>query len=310
VPVFFAPFATKAVPPGSVSFAYTGNVQTFTVPRGIYQISALIHGAQGGSAYYDDVSYYSQDAAPSKASTTYAGGLGAMLSVTLKVTPGQIFYVTVGGQGAGNNQGQTAGAGGYNGGAGSLQVPSFGTWASLSNGAGGGGMSDLRLGGDGLANLVAAAAGGGGAGAINWASSGATAVGGGNGGNGGHTQGYAGANSVTASTYMTANDGTPAPGGGAVLSPAAGGVPGGSYPYTHGGGIGYQAPVAGIEGYGGRGDNYGGGGGGGGYYGGAGGMFGAGGGGGCSYVEAGVTLVSSTDGERAGNGLIVISWSY
>jgi len=105
------------------------------VPPCVTQINVTAAGAKGGGA---------------------VGGNGAVISATLTVTPGQTLNIYVGGMGScGNN------SGGWNGGAtGFASNP-----ANVSyNSCGGGGASDIRIGGNALANRVMVAGGGGGKG--------------------------------------------------------------------------------------------------------------------------------------------------
>ncbi|MCF8220151.1 MAG: hypothetical protein K9I97_01585, partial [Cryomorphaceae bacterium] len=239
---------------GSQTFNYTGAVQTFTAPAaGTYTLD--VYGARGGNV----TSYYPTN-----------GGLGGRSQGTITLTAGQVVYVYVGGQGAdrlGNHPygGCTFTAGGWNGG---------GANRSAGNGTPGGGASDLRVGGQGLANRVIVAGGGGGCGWTYAA-----------GGSGGGLTGGAGTNHGS---------------GGATQ--AAGGAVGGSS-----GGCGQTAGTLGVGGDG-SGSSAGGGGGGGGYYGGGGGGYNQGGGGGSSYI-GGVTNGTTTAGVRNGDGQVIISWS-
>ncbi len=122
----YSDFTTVEVvgaPSGSVTFNYTGSEQTWTVPSGVASIDIECRGAQGGSSM---------------------GGEGGISTGTLAVTPGEILYVYVGGQGSHP-------AGGWNGG---------------GNGSywyGGGGASDVRQGGNTYSDRVIVAGGGGGA---------------------------------------------------------------------------------------------------------------------------------------------------
>jgi len=78
-----------ATTPTSVTFSYTGVEQSFTVPPGVSSISVVATGGGGGSGY-----------------STPAGGaggaaaLGAQVTATLSVAPGETLYVEVGGTGA------------------------------------------------------------------------------------------------------------------------------------------------------------------------------------------------------------------
>jgi hypothetical protein len=78
-----------------VSFAYTGNSQTYTVPAGVTSITVDANGA-GGGVY------------PGGVGTAGAGG---KMIATIPVTPGQILTVVVGGAG-GNSQYNRSGSGG------------------------------------------------------------------------------------------------------------------------------------------------------------------------------------------------------
>lgn len=239
---------------GSQTFNYTGGVQTFTAPAaGTYTLD--VYGARGGNV----TSYYPTN-----------GGLGGRSQGTITLTAGQVVYVYVGEQGAdllGNHPygNCTLTPGGWNGG---------GANRSQGNGTPGGGASDIRIGGQGLANRVIVAGGGGGCGWYYAA-----------GGAGGGLTGGAGTNHGSGGATQAA--------GGAVGSSGASCV-----------------KSAGTLGQGGDGSGYsaGGGGGGGGYYGGGGGGYDQGGGGGSSYI-GGVTNGTTTAGVRNGNGQIVVSWT-
>ena len=119
----------------SQTFNYTGNVQTWTVPPCVTSINVIVAGAKGGGNI---------------------GGNGARISATIAVTPGQILNIYVGGQGScGNN------SGGWNGGGtGFASNPANANY----NSCGGGGASDIRIGGTALGNRVIVAGGGGGKG--------------------------------------------------------------------------------------------------------------------------------------------------
>ncbi|MBA3681564.1 MAG: hypothetical protein H0W73_10430, partial [Bacteroidetes bacterium] len=75
----------------SVSFAFTGAIQTFTVPSNlcVSTVTFVVRGAKGGGG----------------------GGLGAAIQATYAVIPGQVFQIMVGGAGT-----QGAASGGFNGG--------------------------------------------------------------------------------------------------------------------------------------------------------------------------------------------------
>jgi hypothetical protein len=121
----------------TITFPYTGAVQSFTVPSCVSSITVDAKGAQGGGT---------------------SGGLGGRVQCVYTVTPGSVLSIYVGGQGAG--LGSNA-AGGFNGGGNS------GTSGGTYNGSGGGGASDVRVGGTALSNRIIVAGGGGGYNNIN-----------------------------------------------------------------------------------------------------------------------------------------------
>lgn len=207
---------------------------------------------------------------------------GGLTTATIPVTAGATLDVEVGGA-------DTNGSGGYNGGG--AGGTSFGT-----TGPGGGGASDVRVGGTALSNrVVVAGAGGGGV---------CETLPGGCGGAGGGLTGGAGGGGAGGATQTAGGVG-----GGPCGPDAAGGTSG----------------ISGVGGSGGGssiGANLNGGGGGGGWYGGGGGggwglpvnsgpcttepPFG--GGGGSSYAEPSATNVTMTQGGQSGNGYVTIVW--
>lgn len=253
----------------------------FVVPAGITEVQFDVRGA-GGGAYGGGY-----------------GGRGARVIARKTVTPGDNIFLNVGGRGLGPVR-TSGGLGGYNGGGRGGNATGYGG----QPGCGGGGASDVRYGGNGLANRICIAGGGGGAGR-NPSSKSA----GGKGGTAGATA-YAGASSGV-------GRGGPGLGG----SQAAGGAGG-----VHGTGTTTNG-VAGASGNGGRGGDHtqryakAGGGGGGGYFGGGGGsgttvtnpknVTSGGGGGGSSYT-GGMDVTSynvAGGGALAGaNGLIVVTY--
>ncbi len=114
------------------TFDFTGEEQTYTVPENIERITIEAYGAQGGTQY---------------------GGKGAYVSGELKVTPGEVLYIYVGGQGNNEETFSQGSEGGWNGG---------GNGGSGVYGSSGGGASDVRQGGKELADRVIVAGGGGG----------------------------------------------------------------------------------------------------------------------------------------------------
>jgi hypothetical protein len=264
--------AAGAAPPISVTFHHTGAVQTWTVPAGVFRASFDVYGAQGGGNDIFGV-------------PVIAGGKGGRAIAKIRVTPGEVIYIFVGGKG--HDGGTTRGApppehsrGGFNGGGNGGFSPENHNLAS--GGGGGGGASDIRVGGTHVANRVIVAGGGGGSSEKLYVPCGVSHGGGGGGLNGG--------------SGVAADDGCIGGTGGDQLA--------------GGGGCPRCGPSgSGILGFGGRGErpparNPGGGGGGGGYYGGGGGPLGGGGGGGSGFGPRDTTF---TTGQHPGDGLVVVT---
>ena len=232
----------------TVNFAHTGSAQTWTVPVGVTQLTLELRGAQGGGSY-DCSGVRSED-----------GGLGGLAQGNLAVTPGQILNLYLGGQ-APDVGNVTPAPGGFNGGGDGGQY-----------GAGGGGATDVRLGGTALAQRVAVAGGGGG-GNTGCPDHGTGGAGGGD----------TGAVGLSFQGFVPGGGGTQLAGGTAGTSGAAGqlGLGAGSASYHFAGG-------------------------GGGYYGG-GSAYAAGGGGGSSYL-GGLSGGVTSAGVNAGHGSIVITY--
>lgn len=238
------------------TFDYTGGPQTWVVPAGVTQATFSVVGAQGGSA-------------GTAFGVPVPGGFGGRAVATLAVTPGETINIFGKGADFRDDLSCTDRAGGFNGGGD----------AGVNNteiaycGQGGGGASDVRIGGVDLSNRVLVAGGGGGA-ASNLLCAGA-------GDGGGLTGGSANDNSGLGCTQG-------GKGGNQDGSSGSGQLGVGSAGGEGAGGI--QAP---------------GGGGGGGYYGGAGGQGdGYGGGGGSGFGPAGTTF---ENGVNQGNGSIGIA---
>jgi hypothetical protein len=249
-------------PSGTQTFNYTGGQQTWTVPAGVFSVSFDVRGAQGGTNTWND------------------GGKGGKVSGTLAVTPGQTLNIYVGGQpGSGGCCTSIWGPGGWNGGGQGY------AYYSGDQARGGGGASDIRIGGVTLNNRVVVAGGGGGAGGQYC--NGNQDKGGAGGGSG------AAGNGLVCNGYNSCYCGTGA-------TQAAGGN----------NGCGGQTGQFGVGGnaWGGC-CGYPSGGGGGGYYGGGGGYYYGGGGGGSSYVNPSLTSnVTHTQGDQNGNGQVVVSF--
>jgi hypothetical protein len=220
---------TLGVSAQTVVFNYTGAVQTWTVPAGVSSVSVDMIGPRGGTngcgLYY---------------------GKGGRVQCKLSVTPGQVLNIYVGGKGTDYTSCCGFQNGGWNGGG-------YGYY----EGSGGGGATDIRIGGTALANRVIVAGGGGGAGYYYCND---------NGGNGGGTTGGNGTWGGSYNSCYNGSGGTQTGGGTCgCYSSANGSLGQGGNSYT---GYYYQ------------------GGGGGGYYGGAGAYDYGGGGGGSSYTDA------------------------
>jgi hypothetical protein len=258
--------------PDSQTFNFTGAQQTFVVPAGVTSITIAASGAQGGSGY-----------SGGGGSGGGAGANGGTVTATIAVTPGESLAIFVGGQG-GNGGEELPGAAGFNGGA-------QGGAGSYVGGSGGG-ASDVRQGGAALANRVVVAGGGGGGGGSGFATAGGT------GGAGGNATGGSGGSGTGASSGDGASGGTQAAGG-------TGGLDGGGACCAPPGSLGAGGSGGGMT-------MASGGGGGAGYYGGGGGGAGndssGGGGGGSSFATGTATSVSHAQGNRTGNGQVVITW--
>lgn len=118
-----------ADPQATTTFPYVDSdaPQLFTVPSGVMSINVSVTGAQGGSVN----------------GTGIGGGLGAAVTGTLSVTPGEVLCIFVGGS-SGRNGGGSRGTAG--------------------SGGNGGGASDIRRGACGLQDRIVVAGGGGGVG--------------------------------------------------------------------------------------------------------------------------------------------------
>ena len=249
---------------------YTGAAEDWTVPAGNTTIRIVCAGAEG---YTVPHSYQSHSA-----------GKGGQVTCDLAVTPGETLRLRVGGSG---------GSGGWNGGG----LPTV-------TGGAGGGASDIRQGGDTLADRVIVGPGGGGTAGKNALGYSA------DGGDGRTPTGEDGGPGVG---YTT--------GYGRGATSSAGGAGGGLYP----GKPAAQEGTAGTLGQGGTGgrgyrsdnstfDQNGGGGGGGGLYGGGGGsgtpkadlLWSGCGGGGGSGLSTGLNELIE-DGIRTGHGTIIIA---
>lgn len=241
----------------TTTFNCTNASQTYTVPAGFTCVDVIVEGAQGGGPN---------------------GGLGALVTGQLTVTPGQVLQVNVGCRCTGS--GTSFNGGGSGQGATSAGDPSF---------CGGGG-SDIRIAPYGTGNRIVVAGGGGGTG-------------------GGTEDGLGGDGGCATGLVGAAPFGVGGAGGTQLLGGAGG--PAWQAPGNTGfdgsffvGGNGAIDPCN---------NNAPGGGGGGGYYGGGGGgsdcwgtapYGGGGGGGGSSLVPAAGTCIA---GSRSGQGRVRIT---
>lgn len=229
-------------------FSFTGAQQTFTVPAGVTSITVDAYGAQGGSnSPSTNINY------------------GGYVQATLAVIPGSTIYVYVGGQ-------PTGLAGGFNGGG-----------NGETAGKGGGGASDIRIGGTALTDRIVVAGAGGGGGF--WS--------------GLEVHGGLGGGLIGGNGWRVDYASNPGGEGGTQSSSGNGTCASFNNPICAGGfGFGGSPTGCGCEVYGG----------GGGWYGGAGSGNCRGGAGGSSYTDPLATSVTHTQGVRMGNGEVTISW--
>jgi len=207
--------ATQASAATVQRFAFTGAQQFFAVPAGVTSLHAVAIGGRGGTG----------------ATAPAAGGFGGVATADLKVTPGEILLVNVGGNG-GSPTGAPGGAGGYNGGgAGGNSGDPAG-----KGGGGGGGFSEVRDAGSALSSAFIVSAGGGGSGGGPFGGAGGgvfpTGIGGQGGTSGGGVAGGTGGTGATA----TAPGGNGAAGAGGagqsganLVTAGAGGGGGGGF---------------------------------------------------------------------------------
>jgi hypothetical protein len=278
---------TTCPPAGTQTFAFTGTVQTFTVPACKQQVTIQVWGAQGDNATIGGT-----------------GGLGGYATGTLAVTPGQVLQVYVGGRN-GYNGGGTPGPNGSQVSSGPI---------GLDSGGVGGGASDVRTTAALNTRVIVAGGGGGGGHAGVWTG----CQPGGTGGAGGVGGGAAGGNGAS-SACSCANGGgfggqpgtQVAGGAGGTLNPTGCST---SSTVMHGNPGSFGLGGNGSTQFGSSSGPGGGGGGGGGWYGGGAGSngnnttAGGGGGGGSNYI-GGVTNGQSQNGVRSGQGQVIISWN-
>lgn len=228
-----APSASAAVPQ-SVTFPYTGQTQTWTVPDGVTTVQAVVDGAAGGDG-----------ASSLNYSGGYGmGGAGAQVTTTILVTPGEVLTVFVG---QGGSQGQLLTSGG--GGAGGTGVEPGGYGGTpddfFAGGGGGGGSASAIFSG----TTILAVAGGGGGGGGHADIQGGTGGRGGSAGNGadGAGPGYGTGGGAGAASTTSGENGGP---GDRLSYSAGGGGGGGGWPH---GGAGGRGGTYGVGGGGGGG---------------------------------------------------------
>lgn len=259
---------------GSVTYAYTGAMQTFTVPACVSSVTVDAYGAQGGASTGEN------------GGLNFSGGLGARVRGTFAVSGGQVLNILVGGQGANNNCGGAGGGGSFvlrtavmpptaadimliaAGGGGAMHCNYYG-------GTNGGGGQITSNGGSGVASMGGNPV--------------PACVAGGSSGGGGTLNGFGGGGGGFLTNGQSVYD---ASGGGkSLVTGGAGGSTGGGF----GGGGGRYAWCCG------------GGGGGGGYSGGGGSSIdGCAGGGGGSLNNG--TVQTNAAAVRSGNGTVIISY--
>ena len=203
------------------NFAYTGAVQSFTVPSGVDSVFMQVWGAEGG---------YGTD---NSSNSSNRGGKGGYSEGKMAVNAGDVLHVYVGGKGQNSVGAANANlAGGFNGGG-----STGNTSHSGSGGGAGGGASDVRVNSQSLYARAIVAGGGGGWGYPNESTAGV----------GGGLQGTAGIGSTAAQANSTG--GTQVAGG--TCSGTYGGAAGGVGTFGAGGAGGRTGSNAGGAGGGG-----------------------------------------------------------
>ncbi len=202
---------------GSVTFGYTGALQSFAVPTCAKSITVDAYGAEGGKSTGEN------------GGLSFPGGKGERAKGTFTPKAGDVLSILVGGKGTDSKCGSGGGGGSF--------VTSTSSGLLLAAGGGGGGFHCIALGGVNGVNGNVTTSGGGGS-----CTPTRTATVGGSGGSGG-TSYYGGGGGGFASKGTGTNDAKT--GGGAY--PGAGGIVGGGY----GGGGGYYDGCCGGSGGGG-----------------------------------------------------------
>jgi hypothetical protein len=267
--VSLTPTATCVSSTCTVTFVYTGDYYSWTVPVGVSSIAVDAFGAQGGKSNYTG-------------NSTAVPGSGGRVQASLTTTSGETLHIYVGGQGSPASVGSNTSSPGWNGGGKGGQGNGTGYY-----GAGGGGATDIRTTAGNLSTRILVAGGGGGTSCNG-------CVPNDNGGNGGGLIAAEGA--LAANGSVKSGGGTQSAGGTGNTYSGWGASQAGSL----GLGGNAQASDASING---------GGGGGGGYYGGGGGSWVGGGGGSSFTNATRASAITHTSGSRTGNGLMTITYS-
>jgi hypothetical protein len=257
-----------------LTFAYSGDYYSWTVPSGVTSILVDAFGAQGGKS-------------SCTFNTVASGGLGGRVQSRLTTTPGEILHIYVGGQGNSASQSSNTTSPGWNGGGKGGYGNGGGYW-----GSGGGGATDVRTSIGVLSTRLLVAGAGGGAACQNSSTTD-------NGGAGGGLTGGVSAQAASGST--TSFGGTQSAGGAGITWTGWGPSKAGAL------GLGGDAQL--TDSSSNSSQVNGGGGGGAGYYGGGGGSW-VGGGGGSSFTDpVRASNVTHTQGSRTGNGLLTITYA-
>ena len=226
----------------TINFDTTGDYYIWSAPTtGTYTFQ--VWGAQGGTALNAD------------GTVGQTGPLGGYATGNYSLTSGQSVYVYVGGQGSGSISVSAAISGGFNGGGIGYNGDASGRAAS------GGGGSDIRIGGNALANRVIVAGAGGGGRRYTGYGTQSGSYGGGTSGAGGITGGFGDGHSANGrggtqsaggaggSNGGTASPGTSGNGGNGISNNFSYGSSGGGGGYFGGGGAGIGMSPGGGSGY-------------------------------------------------------------
>jgi hypothetical protein len=155
---YSAPVGTNPCPDTTVTFSFTGTIDTWTVPTGVTSVRIEAKGAEGGT----------------DPSSSVVGGLGAIMIGDFNVTPGATLKILVGekparnGGGGGtfvtdnsNNPLIVAGGGGGSGAANDSPNKNANITTTGGTGSGGGGLGGSAGNGGAIGATFASGAGGG-----------------------------------------------------------------------------------------------------------------------------------------------------